>query len=506
MLRDYQIRAIKAIENKEKKNAMLCMATGSGKTFTFCEIAKRFYAENIQKVLILVHRQELLKQASDALGHKCFKIEKGVKHIPRFYDYYVGMVETVNRRLDKLPEFGLVIIDEAHIGNFHKLPFFENETTKVVGVTATPINKKPLSKYFHELIMPITISQLINQNHLVNCDVYAFASDLVDKAKFKIKRGEYDEKQMQDFYSSEKMVKNVLNAYWAKSAGKKTIVFNVNVAHNLSVYEAFKNEGLNVYEINGSTPKKEREQIINNFKTQSDAIICNVGVLTAGFDEPAIETVILNRATRSLALYLQMVGRGARTSEGKTKFTVIDLGKNTTRHGFYEHEHDWNKYFYEGSEKEKTGEGAAPTKECSNCGFVQHPRVLECENCGFDFEEERAAQAKEEKEQALFLLTRDKPVNIPLQKLFDIADERNWKPYAVIYKIAEHLVKYQEKHGSIVTDEYLSSLAIENLVHWCKKYDKKNNKWHQDFIINAIKQKQDEKTREQNPARDSSFF
>jgi superfamily II DNA or RNA helicase len=493
LLRDYQKLAIQAFENRKTKNAMLCMATGSGKTVTFCEIAKRHFAEHITKVLILVHRQELLTQAANALGYRCFKIEKGVKNIPRYYDYYVGMVETVNRRLDKLPDFGLVIIDEAHIGNFNKLPFFDNSEIKVLGVTATPIAKKPLSKYYHNLITPVTIKQLIDRDYLVNCDVYAFASDLVDKAKFKVKRGEFDEKQMQDFYSSPKMVLNVINAYWQKIAGKKTIIFNVNIMHNMAVYNALKSEGLNVYALDGSTPKKEREEIISKFKSQNDAIICNVGVLTAGFDEPAIEAVVLNRATKSLSLYLQMVGRGARIYPNKSKFTVIDLGKNTTRHGFYDHQQDWHKYFYEGSEKEKTGVGAAPTKECPECGYVQHPRVVNCENCDYDFVAEREAQAKEEKEQKLYLLLREKPVNLPLQKLFDIADERNWSPYAVLFKIAEHLVKYQEKHGEdIVTSEYLNSLAIEHLAEWCKKYGKYNNKWNQTFILDAIKKKYEE--------------
>ena len=79
MLRDYQKNAILAFENKQTKNAMLCMATGSGKTFTFCEIAKRHHAEHACRVLILVHRQELLQQAYESLGTMCFKIEKGVK-------------------------------------------------------------------------------------------------------------------------------------------------------------------------------------------------------------------------------------------------------------------------------------------------------------------------------------------------------------------------------------------------------------------------------------------
>jgi len=164
---------------------------------------------------------------------------------------------------------------------------------------------------------------LINEKHLLNCDVYGFASDLVSKEKWKIKKGEFDEKQMEDFYSSEKMVKNVVNAYWEKSAGKKTLIFNVNLKHNECVRRAFALEGLEVRTISSENDKNQRKETINWFKTYKHAILCNVGVLTTGFEEPSIETIILNRATKSLSLYLQMVGRGSRLSENKEKFLVI---------------------------------------------------------------------------------------------------------------------------------------------------------------------------------------
>ena len=490
MLRNYQIKAIEQIENMQE-NCMLQMPTGSGKTFTFCELAKRHFAENISRVLIVVHRQELLQQAFDSLGERCFRIEKGVKQIPHDYDYYVSMVETLNRRIDKLPGFGLVIIDEAHIGNFRKLPFFDDQNIKVVGVSATPVAENSLKPYFKNIVIPTTIDKLIQEKYLLNCEVFGFASDLVDKAKFKVKRGEFDEKQMEDFYSSEKMVQNVINAYWEKIPGKKTIVFNVNLNHNQAVYNAFKDEGLNVFSVTGETPIAERKQILKEFKNSTDGIMCNVGVLTTGFDEPSVKAIVLNRATKSLPLYLQMIGRGSRLYENKEKFIVIDLGKNTTRHGFYDDYFDWKTLFENGTKKqnESGSQGAAPIKECPSCGFMQHTRKITCENCGHDFEAERLSQEKQEREQKLFLLTKDKPINIPRERLFELAEERNWKPYAVLHKIADHIVNYQMKHGTIVTDEYCESQAIIELDIWCKMYGKKNNKWHQDFIKNLINEK-----------------
>ena len=493
MLREYQHKAIQDFENSTEKNLVITMPTGSGKTFTFCEIAKRFHAENVKKVLIIVHRTELLNQAYNSLGERCFRIEAGIKQIPTDYDYYVAMVETVAKRLKLLPAFGLVIIDECHINNFKKLPFFADANVKCLGVTATPISDPPLATVFNNLIQPITIDKLIENKFLLDCDVFGFASDLVAGAKFKTKGKDYDEKQMQDFYSSEKMVKTVIDSYWTKSAGKKTMIFNVNVNHNLAVYEAFKDEQLNVYSLTGETATNERISILKSFKEQSDAILCSVGVLTTGFDEPSVETIILNRATKSLTLYLQMIGRGSRILANKEKFLVLDLGRNTTTHGFYSDFYDWQNYFLKGSKKESKGGGAMPIKECPQCAFTQHTRKTICENCGFSFEDEKRKQEKEEKTQKLYQLIKERPINTPTEMLFNMAAERGWKPFAVLHKIAEHILKYENKYD-VVDAEYSEGEALIQLDKWCKKYEQKFNKWHKEIFIKMIDEKRKQNT------------
>jgi superfamily II DNA or RNA helicase len=492
MLRKYQLQSIQDIENCEEKNILLQLPTGAGKTYTFCEIAKRFFTSEVKKVLILVHRTELLTQAKNSLGERCFSISDGVKLIPNDFDYYVGIVETVNRRVNKLPTFGLVIIDECHIGNFKKLPFFTQSETKVLGVTATPIAAPPLSKLYQKMVSPIDISTLIESKYLLNAVAYGVASDVVGVQKFKTTGGDFDTNQLDEFYSSEQMVLNVLKAYQNYSLDKKALIFNVNVNHNNTVYTAFKLGGYNVYSIDGQTPSEERKETLNKFKNEDDAILCNVGVLTTGFDEPSVHTIFLNRATKSLALYLQMIGRGSRIYDNKEHFTIIDLGKNTDRFGFYDSPYDWDSYF-EFGKSVSDGKGVAPSKECPECSFIQHTRKVICENCGYNFVEEAEKQRKEEVEQKLYLLTEKTPINIPTRGLFKIAQDRNWKEYAVLHKIAEHIVNYQNKH-SIVTDEYCNSIAMIELDKWCKEYNKKNNQWHKQFIINSINEKRKQLT------------
>jgi superfamily II DNA or RNA helicase len=297
---------------------------------------------------------------------------------------------------------------------------------------------------------------------------------------------------MEDFYSSEKMVKNVVNAYWEKSAGKKTLIFNVNLKHNECVRRAFALEGLEVRTISSETDKNERKETINWFKTYKHAILCNVGVLTTGFDEPSIETIILNRATKSLSLYLQMVGRGSRLSENKEKFLVLDLGKNTTRHGAYTDYFDWQAYFEHGAKLNdgKKGSGTAPVKECPECHYLQHTRKLVCASCGFSFEDEQKKQEQEEKEQKLVLLISTKPIELPIDRLLNMAKDRGWKPFAVLHKIAEHLVNYYVKHNQIDGLKDLIYLEmVKETEKWCKEYNKQFNKWMKNISIEILEGK-----------------
>ena len=117
-----------------------------------------------------------------------------------------------------------------------------------------------------------------------------------------------------------------------------------------------------------------------------------------------------------------------------------------------------------------------PSKECPKCSFIQHTRKLICENCGHSFEEEKAKQDAQEKEQKLYLLTKKNPINIPTERLYEVAEQKGWKEYAILHKVAEHIVNYQNKHKELVTNEYCENISLIELSKWCKKYNKKNNK------------------------------
>jgi superfamily II DNA or RNA helicase len=141
------------------------------------------------------------------------------------------------------------------------------------------------------------------------------------------------------------MQNRLLSSYQDNCRGKKTLIFNNGIKTSQNVCDTFQNAGYNVRHLDNKNTATERREILRWFKETPDAILTSVGILTTGFDEPSVESIILNRATRSLTLYFQMIGRGSRVFGEKKDFTVIDLGNNVARFGLWEAHINWNHIF-----------------------------------------------------------------------------------------------------------------------------------------------------------------
>lgn len=479
-LRQYQRDINNAIYKElfinNKNSVIMQSATGSGKTITFISFAKYFQEKFNKKVLIITHRKELLIQTKNVLNEDCFFIADGTKHINYYKNYYLAMAESLSRRANKIDWsiFGLIIIDEAHIGNFTKLfPFFE-PTTKLIGATATPITNKPLSLLYNDIVCGIEPEKLIELKNLVPSKNFVFNTQKIKDAKFKITAGEYNEKEQFELLSQEYYVKNVVKEYIRLANGLKAIIFNVNIKHSKLVTEEFKRQGFDIKEFYGDTDNIERELIKKWFKETPNAIISSVGVLTTGFDEPSIECVILNRATTSLALYLQMVGRGTRPFNDKKEIIVLDFGNNVQMFDVYEASRDWNSYFLNGKINKKNGDGVAPVKECSSCNALIPARATICKYCNA-IQVSLADVKYDPKEVLLHEFTRNTNDNI------QYAVKNNHNPYSVLFKTANAL-----KANNKITIDEKKQIALAELKNWCKYFKKKNNEWHRNFIINIL--------------------
>ncbi|GGZ50020.1 DEAD/DEAH box helicase [Mesonia mobilis] len=358
-LYDYQEADLQKIfsylnEAPDNFNLLYQLPTGGGKTVVFSEIVRRYIEQTNKKVVILTHRIELCKQTSKML--KGFNvnnkiINSKVKELPDQDEYqcFVAMVETLNNRLsdDKLEvsDVGLVIIDEAHYNSFTKL-FKYFEESFILGVTATPLSsniKLPMKDNYQELIVGNSIPSLIEKGFLARANTYSYDVGLTS-LQVGI-NGDYTVKSSEDLYTNFSMQEKLVQAYEERCKGKKTLIFNNGINTSWYVYQTFKDAGYEIRHLDNTHSKKERKDILRWFKEKPDAILTSVSILTTGFDEPTVENIILNRATKSLTLYYQMIGRGSRKLPGKDEFSVIDLGNNAARFGLWDAPVDWQLIF-----------------------------------------------------------------------------------------------------------------------------------------------------------------
>jgi superfamily II DNA or RNA helicase len=406
------------------KNVLAQLPTGGGKTVEFSKLAHRYYHKTGKKVLILVHREELMYQTKATMetifGETMSVIKAGTRWVD-FSPVYIGMVESVYRRIDSIFEanlnIGLVIIDEAHNAMFNKLHrMFTSEF--ITGFTATPLSsskKEPLNKYYSALSTGPSIKSLIRLGSLCQ-NLTRSPRDVVEKARLAIaSTGDYDIGIMAEEFMKTKYVMSTISAYRRFSRNKKAIVYNVNIAHSIEVTEYFNDFDIPCKHVDGTTPEDERAKIFKWFHDTPNAVLCNVGIATLGYDEPTVETIIVNRATTSMPLWLQMCGRGSRpiTQEfinenqykypyklnTKDKFQIIDMGGNCITHGDWSEDRDWHYIF---NNPDIPSDGVAPMKECPQCGCFVHAATVQCkqilpeteEMCGYIFDRKKHEEEK----------------------------------------------------------------------------------------------------------------
>ncbi|OIQ36022.1 MAG: DEAD/DEAH box helicase [Bacteroidetes bacterium MedPE-SWsnd-G1] len=357
-LYSYQKGAISKIfkcfeEAPDDYHLLYQLPTGGGKTVIFSEIVRQYLKHHNKRVLVLTHRIELCKQTSKMLTE--FDVvnkvidSKAKLDDQNEYSCFVAMVETLNNRLNDekfdMTDIGLVIIDEAHYNSFTKLfKFFDKSF--ILGVTATPLSSNmnlPMKDNYNELIVGESIGSLIENEFLAKPEFYSYNVGLTSLEIGA--NGDYTVKSSEDLYTNNDMLSKLIKAYEERSKGKKTLIFNNGINTSIFVYEAFKAAGYPIAHLDNTCTKKERNFILQWFKKTPNAILTSVSILTTGFDEPTVDTIILNRATKSLTLYYQMIGRGSRILPAKSNFSIIDLGNNFHRFGPWGADLDWQKIF-----------------------------------------------------------------------------------------------------------------------------------------------------------------
>lgn len=352
----------------------IVLPCGGGKSVITAEIAKRFTDEN-KIVMFLVHRRELVEQ---------------------IYYTFVGwgvdmslckirMVQTAARRLPVLETPDLIITDENHhsLARTYQKIYDRFQGVRRVGVTATPerMGGQGLRGVNDILIQGVTAKWLIEHQFLSPYDYYAPAVEL---PKFHVRRGDFDAKEVSSFFS--KNIKTVygdaLKHYKRLAMGKQAICYLPSIDVSLAIAERFSNDNIPAAHIDGTTPKAERDGIIKKFRSGEIRILCNVDLISEGFDVPDCECVILLRPTKSLILYIQQSMRCMRYKEGK-RAIIIDHVNNVAEFGLPDTDRVWS---LDGHTKQK---GEAPVKVCPRCFATVTLSETNCPHCGYEFETQR---------------------------------------------------------------------------------------------------------------------
>jgi DNA repair protein RadD len=292
----------------------------------------------------------------------------------------VATPQSLQRR--EIPDADEILIDEVH--KWFKIyprllsdPRFAD--VPIIGLTATPW-AKGLGKHFDRLVVGATTAQLIEDKYLSPFRSFAPASP--DLTSVRTIAGDYHEGDLADAVNKKELVANVVDTWLAQARGRPTLCFAVDRAHAKNLQSQFLAAGISAEYIDAYTKAAERAAIAKRFHAGEVKVVCNVGCLTTGVDWD-VRCIILARPTKSEMLYVQMVGRGLRTAEGKTDCLILDHSDNHARLGFVTDIHHDELDDGEPKRAAIADKAEALPKKCIKCSFLKPPKMLQCPCCGF---------------------------------------------------------------------------------------------------------------------------
>jgi DNA repair protein RadD len=425
-LRYYQRDAIDSLHKwfntrPAEDHALIALPTAAGKTIIFSHFIKEIFAKDpTARFLVLAHRKELVEQAETKLktvwpeapvgvlaaGMKRFEIDSQI---------LIASRDTLAspKRLEAVGSFDYMIIDEAHNvppsshTRYKKIitTLSDRKPMRVMGCTATPYrmgqgyiygNRK--DHFFKGLAYSVSIPELIRNGFLSRLSAYAVNDNAVIDAgavALKFKNGDFKESELEKVAMVDDTILQVIND-WIDNAYTKgrtaTVFFCVSVLHAEKMTQCLQNYGIVAECVTGETPKEKREDILERFNNGLVHAICNVGVLTEGWDAPRADCVALLRPTQSVGLFVQMCGRGMRLHDDKENCLLLDYGENVARHGCLDE-----------VQPDRTAPGRYHPKICASCNAINIPSARKCVECGQEFEGSKKfqeLQTKKEKEVA----------------------------------------------------------------------------------------------------------
>ena len=399
----------------EGARVMTQLPTGGGKTEIAGALLKDFLVGG-RKAVWLTHREELAEQTEERLKrnwniaamHATNNWSRGRPAPDMPNGISILKAQTVARRNKKSSEEDvwerspnvwdnydpddLLVIDEAHHAPAKGWErAIEQWPGRVWGLTATPWRlslREGFDHLFHNLVTGLQTKEMQDSGHLAHSEMFApttrgnwIAGGDVGRLGDFTEGGIAKANDEGDDGGHFIMTTLAVNYWQDKAAGRQTVAYAVSKGHAANLVRAFTDKGISAASILSDTPQADRERAISDFEKENLTVLVNVAVATEGFDLPNASCVMITRPTKSLALYLQMVGRGLRRKKDGGDCLILDLAGNAEEHGFPEDERKW---LLAARGNPVAGEGEAPVHYCSKCGFAAYPRHHKCPECGAD--------------------------------------------------------------------------------------------------------------------------
>ena len=397
-LRPYQEQLLEDIRTSMRRGyrrVLAVMPTGAGKGTTIAVMVSNA-AERGHRVLILAHRAELiadLSQRIHGLGINHGILANGYREDLR-HPVQVGSVQTVVRRLGRIPPPSMVIQDEAHhlvAGNMWGRVIDAWPRAYLIGKTATPerLSGEGLGEghggYFQDMVQGPGAGWLTEQGFLVAARVFAPPGiDLSGIKRFDTANGRHEaDDRLKQGQAMGDAVSHYRRTIQDEHNGT-AIAFCCSVAHADALAEAFRSQGIAAARLDGAMDRGERRRLINDLGAGVLKVITSCDIISEGTDIPSVTGAILLRPTDSLGLHLQQVGRVLRPAPGKRWAIVNDHVGNSLRHGLPTDQREWS---LEGRQKGKrrAASEALPVKVCDSCFSTLPSATPECPICGFVF-------------------------------------------------------------------------------------------------------------------------
>lgn len=399
-LRPYQEAAVSAIYQyfaEKDGHPLVVIPTAGGKSIVLASFIQGVLQQwPDQRILVVTHVRELIAQNHAEMMGLWPEAPAGI--------YSAGLgrrdigarvlfagIQSIHRRAYDVQQCDLVLIDEAHLipraSDTMYRRFLDtlsriNPALKVIGFTATPYRldsgllHEGEGRMFTDIAYEVPIRDLIDHGYL--CPLISKATDLtLDVGGVGSRGGEFIPGQLQAAVDREAITTAAIDEILAYGEDRRSwLAFCSGVEHATHVAEALRERAVSCATIFGDTPAAERDRIIAAFKRGEIRALASMGVLTTGFNAPAVDLIAMLRPTKSVGLYVQMAGRGTRLAPGKENCLVLDFAGNVARHGPI----DAVK-----AKKPAEGEGPPPTKVCPDCDSILPAALRECPDCGHQF-------------------------------------------------------------------------------------------------------------------------